>query len=206
MAALAVDRLMDSLALMILFLLALSARPTSLLPRGTAPAFVGVAIVGLLLFIVLASCSDKIGSRISMLPLPAFFQRVLASFLSGAAPLRSFRTLAATLVLSSLLWLLIGAIYFGVGRMFGLNLTGAEAILLMAGIALGIALPATPGFIGTYEAAGVGTLSLLGYDKSVAFPFVASIHLIQITGTTLWGVPSLLILMQQRKKKTLQDL
>lgn len=205
-AALAVDRLMDSLALVLLFSTALVARPSTTLPRGAVPAVMGMAIAGLIFFVVLARYSQKGGEWIASLPLPVFVRRVLTSFLSGAAPLRSFKTLGAALILSALLWCLIAAIFFGVGRAFGLPLTWPDATLLLAGIALGVALPSTPGFIGTYEAAGVGTLSLLGYDKSVAFPFVASIHLIQITGTALWGVPSLLIMVRQREKKILQDL
>lgn len=202
-AALAVDRLMDSLALVILFLTALAARPGTPIPRGAVQGLMAVGLVGVGFFVLLARHSEKIGWRIGSLPLPRFLQRMMTSFIDGAAPLRSFQTLAATLFLSALLWCLMAGIFLGVGRLFGLPLTWADASLLLAGIALGVALPSTPGFIGTYEAAGVGTLSLLGYDKSVAFPFVASIHLIQIVGTALWGAPSLLVLVRQREKKVL---
>lgn len=205
-AALAVDRLMDSVALVVLFLTALAARPETPLPRGAVPGLMAAGLAGIVFFVLLARHSEKIGGRIGSLPLPGFLRRLLTSFMEGAAPLRSFQTLGAALVLSALLWGLMAGIFLGVGRLFGLPLTWADASLLLAGIALGVALPSTPGFIGTYEAAGVGALSLLGYDKSVAFPFVASIHLIQIVGTALWGAPSLLVLARQREKKGLEDL
>ena len=94
-------------------------------------------------------------------------------------------------------------VYKRQGHLFGIPLRWAEATLLLTGIALGVALPSTPGFIGTYEAAGVATLSLLGYPKSVSFPFVASIHLIQILTTALWGTPSVLLYARSRKKNLL---
>jgi hypothetical protein len=98
-AALTVDRLMDSLALVVLFLMALVARPTTALPRGAVPGLMAVGILGLAFFVVLARHSEKIGGRIANLPLPVFFRRMATSFLSGAAPLRSFKTLGPTLVL-----------------------------------------------------------------------------------------------------------
>ncbi len=205
-AALAVDRLMDSLALVILFLTALAARPGIVISRGATPGVLMGAIVGVAFFVLLARHSEKMGGRIESLPLPRFLRRLLTAFIDGAAPLRSFGTLGATLFLSALLWCLLAGTFLGVGRFFGLPLTWAEASLLLAGIALGVALPSTPGFIGTYEAAGVGTLSLLGYDKSLAFPFVASIHLLQILGTALWGAPSLLVLVRRREKNVLEEL
>jgi uncharacterized protein (TIRG00374 family) len=205
-AALAVDRLMDSFALVVLFLTALAFRPGIPIPRGAVLSLLAIGFSGLAFFVVLARNSDRVGGKVTALPLPRFFHRILNSFIEGAAPLRSFQTLGATLLISGLLWSFIVGIFWGVGWLFGLPFTWAEATLLVAGIALGVALPSTPGFIGTYEAAGVGVLSLLGYEKSVAFPFVVSIHLIQILGTTLWGVPSVWIMVRSREKKVLEDL
>ena len=198
-AALAVDRLMDSLALVFLFLAAMSARPGTAIPRGAVPGLLAVGGTGLGFFVILARHSERIGGWVLSLPLPGFLRRMGGAFLAGAAPLRSAGTLAATLLLSAVLWFYLAMMFLVVGRLFGLPLSGAEAVLLLAGIALGVALPSTPGFIGTYEAAGVGALALMGYDKSVAFPFVASIHLIQIVGTALWGAPSVMVLVRTGK-------
>lgn len=199
-AALVVDRLMDSLALVLLFLGALAARPGTALPRGAVPGLLGAGVAGLIFFVVLARFSERIGERVTSLPLPSFFRKILPSFIAGAAPLRSGRTLGSTLLLSAFLWSVISVAFLMSGRIFGLPLTWTDATLLVAGISLGVALPSTPGYIGTYEAAGVGTLAVLGYEKSTAFPFVASLHLIQIVGTALWGVPSLLRVVRASKK------
>lgn len=205
-AALAVDRLMDSLALVILFLSALAARPGTTIPHTAVLGLMTAGIVGLVFFVILARFSEEIGRRVISLPLPGFFQRLIQSFIAGAAPLRSFKTLVSTLFLSVFLWSLLSGVLLGAGRIFGLPLTWAESTLLLAGIALGVALPSTPGFIGTYEAAGVGALSILGYDKSVAFPFVASVHFVQIVSTALWGAPSVMSLARAEKKKVPQEL
>ncbi|MBK8574131.1 MAG: flippase-like domain-containing protein [Elusimicrobia bacterium] len=204
-AALAVDRFMDSLALVLLFLTALALRPGTAISRGSVLGLFALGMAGVVFFVVLARFSAKISAWSVCLSLPVFFRRVILSFVEGAAPLRSFRTLAVTLLLSASLWSLLAAVFLWAGRIFGLPLTWAEACLLLAGLALGVAIPSTPGYIGTYEAAGVATLSVLGYEKSVAFPFIASIHLIQIVGTVLWGTPSLLVLMRSRKKKDPED-
>ena len=202
-AALAVDRLMDSLALVVLFLVAVAARPGTAIPRGAVVGLMAAAVAGVAFFMVLALYGETLGGRIQAFPFPGFLRRILFAFIEGAAPLRSLHTLVSTLTLSALLWFLLAGIFLGVGHLFGIPLRWAEATLLLTGIALGVALPSTPGFIGTYEAAGVATLSLLGYPKSVSFPFVASIHLIQILTTALWGTPSVLLYARSRKKNLL---
>jgi uncharacterized protein (TIRG00374 family) len=205
-AALAVDRLMDSLVLVVLFLVALAARPGTGIPHNAVLGLLSVGGMGVLFFVILARYSERVGECVRSMSLPRFFQQMLQSFIAGAAPLRSLKTLGATLSLSAVLWSLLVCVFLWAGRIFGLPLTWAEATLLLAGIALGVALPSTPGYIGTYEAAGVAALSMMGYEKSVAFPFVASIHLVQIISTALWGAPSVMSLARTAKKKEPQEL
>ncbi|MBL0058210.1 MAG: flippase-like domain-containing protein [Elusimicrobia bacterium] len=205
-AALAVDRLMDSLALVSLFLAALAAGRTAV-PRGAAWGLLAVGILGFLFFVLLARRSERVGRWLDSSRLPGPVQKFLRAFMAGAAPLGSFRTLALILVLSLAIWSLNAAVFMGAGRLFGIHLGWTDGSFLLAGIALGVALPSAPGFVGTYEAAGVGTLALLGHEKAVAFPFIAALHLAQMAGTALWGLPSLVAVARTGKKITaLEDL
>lgn len=206
-AALAVDRLLDSLALVSLFLLALASKGGTSISPGAAWGLLAVGVVGFSFFVLLARRSEKVGRWLDSSRLPEWLRKFLRAFIAGAAPLRSLRTLALTLVLSAGIWSLTAAVFIGAGRLFGLTLSWMDGSFLLAGIALGVALPSAPGFIGTYEAAGVGTLALLGHEKTAAFPFVAALHLAQIAGTALWGLPSLWAVARTGKKTTaLEDL
>jgi uncharacterized protein (TIRG00374 family) len=73
-----------------------------------------------------------------------------------------------------------------VARSLGIEFTFVEAIFVTAVINLGVAIPSSPGFIGTYQWLGVSALALfdVGTEEALAFAI-----LMQAT----WYVPTLLV-------------
>jgi len=63
----------------------------------------------------------------------------------------------------------------------GFHLPLSVAFLLIAGLGLGSALPATPGYVGIYQFVAVSVLTPFGFRRSDA---IADILLIQ----ALWGL------------------
>jgi uncharacterized protein (TIRG00374 family) len=73
-----------------------------------------------------------------------------------------------------------------VARSLGIELSPLEAIFVTAVINLGVAIPSSPGFIGTYQWLGVSALALLdvGTDESLAFAILMQ---------AVWYVPTLVV-------------
>ncbi|WP_299024618.1 lysylphosphatidylglycerol synthase transmembrane domain-containing protein [uncultured Thermanaerothrix sp.] len=66
-------------------------------------------------------------------------------------------------------------------------------------LAMGIALPSAPAALGTFEAALVGALALLGVDSTPALAYAITLHFLQFMTTGLLGVLGLL-----RQRRSLQ--
>ena len=63
----------------------------------------------------------------------------------------------------------------GALRALGMNLPFQVALLLMAGMGLGSALPSTPGYVGIYQFVTVSILTPFGFshDNALAYSFVS---------------------------------
>ena len=73
-----------------------------------------------------------------------------------------------------------------VARSVGIELTPLEAIFLTSALALGVAIPSSPGYIGTYQWVGVSALGLLDVpvDQALAFSILMQAS---------WYVPTTLV-------------
>ncbi len=93
-------------------------------------------------------------------------------------------------------WLLLGwacawiqiLIYL---RMFGAEGSLAVSVFCLGVIALGGAVPSSPGAVGVFELAGVAALTFLGYPREVALGVVLTAHLVQYSLTVLLGAAAL---------------
>ena len=82
----------------------------------------------------------------------------------------------ATMALVAGAWLAEAVLVWQVARWFGVDLTAAEAVVVLAA-AVGAQLVAVaPGGLGTYEAAGVAALTATGVDPATALALAVGIH------------------------------
>ena len=80
----------------------------------------------------------------------------------------------------------IGAVaVYLVARSVGVSLEPLEAVFVASALALGVAIPSSPGYIGTYQWIGVAALGLLDVPPSQALAFAILMH-------ASWFVPSTL--------------
>ena len=114
----------------------------------------------------------------------AMRERFAATMAGIATPSRSLRMLSATVLLWSS-WA-VGA--WAAARALGVHLSLAEALLLTAVINLGIAIPSSPGFVGTYQWLTVEALGLAGVDRSVALAVSVILHAVWFIPTTIVGL------------------
>lgn len=73
-----------------------------------------------------------------------------------------------------------------VARAVGIELSLLEAIFVTAVINLGVAIPSSPGFIGTYQWLGVSALALFDIGTDEALAFAILMH-------AVWYVPTMLV-------------
>jgi uncharacterized protein (TIRG00374 family) len=114
-------------------------------------------------------------------------RRVLRDVVEGLAEPMGRRRLAAAIVLSAVAWLAFAAAAIGVGRSVGVHLGIVDALFVTAVINLGVAIPSSPGFVGTYQWLGVASLGLLDVDRSRALAFAILLQAIWFVPTTLLG-------------------
>jgi glycosyltransferase 2 family protein len=97
-------------------------------------------------------------------------------------PLRAVRLSAMSLAV----WAMWAVAAWLVARAVGVELSAIEVVFVTAVINLGVAIPSSPGFIGTYQWLGVSALSLFGVptEQSLAFSILMQ---------AVWYVPTLLV-------------
>ena len=69
----------------------------------------------------------------------------------------------------------------------GIPLSPLEVMFVMAVVNLGVAIPSSPGFVGTYQWLCVASLALLGVDGERAFAFSVILHAAWFVPTTIAG-------------------
>ncbi len=159
-------------------------------------AIIGTAIFfGALLVFLLAAMFPSITSRavawsiIHMIP--ARFQPKLQGladrFLEGLSCLRSPRDAVMILLTSIVIWLLETGKYWFLMHGFAFTVS-FFALMLMNGIAnLVTTIPAAPGYIGTFEVAGIAVLTAYGVDKAIATAYTVVLHAALYFPITLLG-------------------
>lgn len=114
-------------------------------------------------------------------------RRVLRDLVEQLAAPMGRRRLGQWLALSLAAWVVwaLGAVL--VARSLGIELAPLEALFVAAVMNLGVAIPSSPGFVGTYEWLGVASLGLLGVPANEALAFAILLHAAWYVPTTLVG-------------------
>jgi len=113
-------------------------------------------------------------------------RRVARDTLEGLAnPLGRKRSVALA-GLSVGAWTMWALAAWLVARSVGIELSPIEALFLTGVINLGLAIPSSPGFIGTYQWLGVAALGLLDVGTDPALAFAILMH-------AVWYVPTLVV-------------
>ncbi len=74
-----------------------------------------------------------------------------------------------------------------VGRAVGVELSLVDAIFVTAALNLGVAIPSSPGFVGTYQWLGVSALALFGIGREAGLAFAICMQAVWFVPTTIVG-------------------
>lgn len=135
----------------------------------------GAMSLALLMFLVGGCLFPKLINRIVEIcvrPLPnkiaGFIQRFAADLINGAAVIKTPSRLLMILFLTTLVWLTAYLQFQAILWMFPFNQSFLLSVALGVFVALAIALPSAPGFVGVFQIGCVAAASLFAYPESDA--------------------------------------
>ena len=204
LGSIAIERVFDGLVLILLMAVAIAApgfpaaatiggRSLSTIAAWTGGAF--VALLAFLFAVVHAPAGAlSLAGRALRRSLPqraaGFLVGLARSFIEGLSILREPRNFAWVVAWSFVLWLVNGMAFYTGFLAFHLDsLPFGSALLLQGIVAIGVAIPSSPGFFGLFEYASRAGLGLYGVAAAGAVSFAVGIHLgwfLPITVIGLW--------------------
>jgi uncharacterized protein (TIRG00374 family) len=171
------ERLMDAIALVLcgsVVLLQVSPKPPWMDQVGRSTAI--IAALGALMVVVLPHAESLIEKLLHRIPLPgALRDRVLGfadQILQGLRAFHNTGRLLKFTLLTATVWAGDAVCSIVLARAFDLHLTFPVAMLLLAGMGLGSALPSTPGYVGIYQFVALTILPPFGIDRNAALAFI----------------------------------
>jgi glycosyltransferase 2 family protein len=183
------ERLIDLVALAVLVLVASVFAPVPVLVVDVATVVISIGIAG---GMVLAVAGRRLGAAVSVSPVG--LRRRAGDFgrhlLAGALyPGRGVIVTAGAL--SVLAWLLDAGLYLAAAASLGMSLPLGTAVIIAAAGALATALPAAPGYVGTYDLAAAAVGAGLGLDPATAVALAAVVHAVVLVPIALAGAVAL---------------
>jgi uncharacterized membrane protein YbhN (UPF0104 family) len=123
--------------------------------------------------------------------LPARFAGLAERFVSGLRSLRSMSALLWVLLLSFAIWFMLVGYYWVLLHACGFSLPFTAALLVTVFTVFAAAVPAAPGFVGTYQYAVILALSFFSVPKAEALGFSIIAHLAQLIPVIIGGLIAL---------------
>lgn len=197
LGTIAVERIFDGLTLMLLLLLTTY---FAQLPRWAYQAGISVMIffVLILFFLVLLIFKKDfslkwVGFILRRFPdrIAGYGLRLLTSFADGLKVLPDIKRVILVVLLSFLVWLIIGLCIYLLFHSFHFNLPFIAAYVVLVLTTLGIMVPTAPGFVGNFHLLCIVGLALFGIPKSQALSFAILLHFIQVGLVGIMGIASM---------------
>lgn len=195
------ERIVDVGALVLISVVSLYLVPPDDTAEWIAGATRTMAIIGAvgLAIVFLAPHFEAFILRVvAGLPLPEKVRHVLAGlaqqFLWGMKSLQRPARMARFALLTAGLWASDGVAAICVSHAFGLGLGFWTALLLLAAIGLGSALPSTPGYVGIYQFVSVTVLGMFGFTKDAALVLILAYQGMVYVSLLIFGLTGLVAL------------
>jgi len=200
LATVVVEKIFDAVVVVGFVLLNLG--QLARLPGGVALAQISglaawaavIFLVGLALFVVIAMFpkpAQRLLHGIIAKIIPERWRsplnNIIDKFLDGLMSLRSPANALMILLTSILVWLLETGLYWGVSRALNLVLTFNQLLLLNGVVNMVLLIPAAPGGLGTFDAAGRTVLEAYGIPAEPALGYTLVLRIAIWLPITLLG-------------------
>jgi glycosyltransferase 2 family protein len=199
-ASVAVDRVFDALVVLLLMFIAMldprfragtlvAGQPATYWVGGGA-IFVVAVLTALYLVLFFPARIILIFERITSGVSPRVAERggaILLSFSQGLDVLRTPGRFMAVLGWTLAHWLLNAFAFWLMFRAFGIEAPFSAALFLQGIIAIGVAIPAAPGFFGVFEAFAKAGLKVYGVPEDLAVAWGFTFHFLSFIPITAMG-------------------
>lgn len=150
-------------------------------------AATGLLVAGLALALVAHRLpfADRVVAAVERHPAVA---RAAARLRGGLAVAGRPRTMAGAIGWSVAAWAATIVAFAAAGQAIGVELTWGQAALLASGVSLVTAIPAGPGYVGTFELAAVEIARAVGIAADPAFALALLVHAVILAITSVGGV------------------
>jgi uncharacterized protein (TIRG00374 family) len=197
LATIVVERIFDAVVIVGFVLLNLGqltglsgiAQLSRLVPLGAA-----IFLIGLLVFIMIAIYPNPAARLIHGMINKIFPEKwrkpvvgVADKFLDGLKSLRSAKDVGMIFLTSVLVWLLETGLYWSVNQAMGLDLNFQQLLLLNGVVNMVLLIPAAPGGLGTFDAAGRAMLEAYGIASEPALGYTLILRIALWLPITLVG-------------------
>ena len=194
-ATVLVERLIDILSLLVLLAITFVFFPLpDLIKKSGYIIFLGaVATTGVVILLVRRTESTILIFK-KILPAKIFelVQHVIRSFLDGFIVFKKTEHYLSIIVLSILVWVFyVAVVYvsfyaFAFPANYDINLFSSLVVLVI--VSIGIMIPSSPGFVGTYHWFCMKSLALFGIPESEALGFAVISHAVNTIPFTIIGL------------------
>jgi uncharacterized protein (TIRG00374 family) len=132
---------------------------------------VGVGVIVLVFVVALGIARVYVRRRSRPVSRRGLVRRLAHDTLDGLSEPMPTRDKLAVLGVSVVAWLAWSAAAILCARSIGIAISPVEAMFLAGVVNLGVAIPSSPGFVGTYQWLVISTLALygIGHDDALAF-------------------------------------
>ena len=205
LSTIVVERAFDLVIAASLFLVTLGMVVQLDWARTVSTILLGVVLAGLVVLFIMARNAESIRTKIEKISenKPFLKQNVmphLLGLLEGFKSLTRPSQLIFGFLFILLSWVSAVTLYTIVLRAFVPGAPLLWGVFVDSFLALGIAIPSAPAALGTFEAAIVGALSLLGIDQTTGLAYAILMHFMQFILTGFFGLMGLLL--DARSKNT----
>ena len=189
-----VERVMDTLVVVVIAAFAIFV----LSVRGivASAVLVGLAITALLVVAIVVGLvahrlpgADRASAFINRWPR---IHGLLVRLRVGLAVTGNVKVMAISLGLTLVSWSCAVLGFAAAAQSVGIEPTIGQAALLAAGVNLATAVPAAPGYVGTFELAAVTIAASVGIDRESALAFAVLLHAVSLLITSIGGAVALL--------------
>ncbi len=183
LATVVLERLFDGLVMLLFVFATLPFAPLPPIYRMLVIVLSILFGIALLLFFIVAARPERLSRAYAwfvdrMLParLRPRVHGLFDRFVIGLQSLRSPREMGLIFLSSSLIWLGETLKYWVVMHAFPFSVSFPVLMLMTAVVNLVTTIPSTPGYVGTFDAAGIAVLTQFGVEQAIAAGYTLVLH------------------------------
>lgn len=192
LAALLTERIMDTVALVVMSLVAslsITALPGWL--HDATRAMAALCLLGMVGLLFVPRVEPVLGAILARLPLREPFRvrliGLLHEFFLGMRTLQRAGSALRFMGLTTLIWLLDTLTVMETARALYVTLHWQWAMLLLVALGLASIVPSTPGYVGIYQFVAVTVLVPFGLPHAQALAFITVFQAVNYVAVIVWG-------------------